>query len=277
MSARSTKKKKSRTSRYEQDDDDKLPTRPVSETPPYRSTVIYGRTNTGKTTLAATWPKPILYLDVRDRGTDSISDVEDIDVMQIESFEDFERVYWYLKKHPKRYKTVVTDTVSQLQQTVIREQASKQKKDEGTAGDWGTMTKRDWNAVSALMKEWLINYRDLQDLGINVVFIAQDRVFNFAEDDDAPDDNHLAPEVGPALSPATAKLLNASVTIIGNTFIRMKPADKKKGRKEKMQYCLRVGPSPVYVTKMRKHKKVEVPSFIIDPTYDEIMDIIKGE
>lgn len=271
------RKTKSRTSRHEQDDDDELPTRPVSETPPYRSTVLYGRSNTGKTTLAATWPKPILFLDVRDRGTDSISDVEDIEVMEVNTFEDFERVYWYVKKHPERFKTVVIDTVSQLQGIVIREQAAKKGKDEANAGDWGTMAKRDWAEVSALMKEWLINYRDLQDLGVNVVFIAQDRVFNFDEDDDDTDDNRIAPEVGPALSPATAKVLNASVTIIGNTFIRLRPADKKKGRKEKIQYCLRVGPSPVYVTKMRKHRKVEVPSFIVDPTYDEIMEIMKGE
>jgi hypothetical protein len=269
--------KKSQTSKHEHDDeDDDLETYPVADTPDYRSTVIYGRSNTGKTTLASTWPKPMLFLDIRDRGTDSISDVEGISVFKVESVEDFKKAYWYLKKHPKKYKTVVVDTVSQLQQVAIKERANKSGKNAAKAGEWGTMTKQDWAAVSSLMKEWLVNYRDLQDLGINVVFIAQDRVFN-TEDEEDTEGNMIAPEVGPSLSPATAKFLNAAVTIIGNTYIRLRPGDKKKGRKEKIQYCLRIGPNPTYVTKMRKKRSVVIPSSIVDPTYDEVMEIIKGE
>lgn len=252
----------------------------MAEVSAYRSFVIYGRSNTGKTTLASTFPGPILFLDVRDRGTDSIADVEDIDVMKIHTFEDFEKVYWFLKKHPKRYKTVVVDTMSMLQQIVIQERAAENKKDVSEAGSWGSMTKKDWGDVSALMKEWVINYRDLTDVGINVVFIAQDRVFNVGEDEDE-DNNAIAPEVGPALSPSIAKVLNASVTVIGNTFIREKKVEKKvegkKVVKKKIQYCLRIGPNPTYVTKVRKPRSVTAPAYIVDPTYEAIIEVIKGE
>lgn len=270
-------KTKSRTSRYEQEDIDELDVTPVGEVPLINTSVIYGRSNTGKTTLASTWPAPILYQDVRDRGTASIADVKNIDVLRVNAFKDFEKAYWYLKQHPKEYKSVVIDTMSQLQQVAVGERARERHRDETRAGDWGTMTKQDWGAVSALMKEWIINYRDLADLGINVVFIAQDRTSDFDEDDEA-NNSQLVPEVGPALSPAIAKVLNASVNIIGNTFVRIKkPDDKKKGGKAKTQYCLRIGPNPVYVTKVRKPRTIVAPSIIVDPTYEDIMDIVKGD
>jgi hypothetical protein len=59
--------------------------KPVQEVKYNGSTALYGRSGTGKTTLSASWPKPILYLNIKDNGTDSISDVEDIDVVHIDS------------------------------------------------------------------------------------------------------------------------------------------------------------------------------------------------
>lgn len=264
-----------------QKSDDELDITPVSKLKKFRSFVIYGRSGTGKTTLASTFPGPLLLIDVKDEGTDSVSDVEDLDVFDVTSLDDLERVYWWLKKHPKRYKTVIIDTVSQLQSVVVQEIAGDKVKGKKKAGDWGSMTKRDWGDVAAVMKEWLINYRDLSRLGINVVFIAQDRVFNFNEEDESANDDVLMPEVGPGLSPSIAKTLNAAVSMIGNTFIRSreikKEVDGKKITRRKTEYCLRVGPSPVYTTKVRKPRDIEAPEFIVNPDFDKIMAIINGD
>jgi len=249
----------------------------ISDIERFRSFVLYGRSGTGKTTLAATFPKPILYLDVRDEGTDSIADVPDIKVLEVSEFAELEETYWWLKQNPE-FRTIVIDTVSQLQQIVVEEQASK-KKSKGRPGDWGTLTKRDWGDIAALMKEWLINYRDLSKLEMDVVFIAQDRTFNFDEDEEG--EGVLAPEVGPALSPSIARTLNAAVSMIGNTFIRsrdvVKEVNGKKKRLQKIEYCLRIGPNPVYITKVRKPKSTEAPSVIVDPRYEDILEIINGE
>lgn len=247
----------------------------------FRSFAFYGKSGTGKTTLASTFPGPIILLDIRDEGTDSISDVEGIKVREIEDFDDFEDSYHWLKKDKaSRYKTVVVDTVSQLQQLVVGEIIGEKGRGGKKAGDWGSMTKQDWGAVSGKMKEWLVNYRDLTKSGYQVVFIAQDRVFNMGDEEEAPD-NQIAPEVGPALSPAIAKVLNASVSVIGNTFIRSKIVVKEvKGKKkkiEKIEYSLRLGPSSVYITKVRKPREIEAPAFIVDPTYEDILEVIKGK
>lgn len=258
-------------------DPDELPVRDVAKVSRPRSFVFYGRSGSGKTTLSGTFPKPLLLLDVRDEGTDSIADVEDIKVMDVPTWDDFEDAYWWLKKNPKAYKTVVVDTVTQLQQIAIEKVLMDKKKDVSKAGDWGTMTKREWGDVAQLMKTWIVNLRDLP---MEVVFLAQDRVFNFDEDSGDAEEQ-LTPEVGPRLSPSVAATLNAAVSVIGNTYVRLKTYKKEvKGKtveKQKTEYCLRIGPNPVYVTKIRKPKRIEAPAFIVDPSYEEIINAIKGE
>lgn len=242
------------------------------------SMCVYGRSGSGKTTFAASAPGPILYIDVRDEGTASISDVKDLDVLEVEEFADIEDAYWWLVKNPKKYKTVILDTVSQLQSMIVQEVSSKNKKGK-RAGDWGSMTKKDWGDVAAVMKEWLGNYRDLTSRGINVIFIAQDRTFNLSDEEEA-NDTLLAPEIGPALSPAVAKSLNASVSVLANTFVRelekTKEVNGKKVKTSVIQYCLGVGPSPVYTRKLRKPKSVAIPDAIVDPSWDDVIEMMKG-
>jgi len=266
----------------------KLPELPVTdideEDGEGRSFVFYGRSGTGKTTVAASFPKPMLYLDVTDRGAKSIRDVKGIKKLKISEFEELEDAYWWLKENPDRYKTIVVDTLSQLQRIVVQDIGAKKSKGGGRkAGDWGTLTKRDWGDIAALLKEWITNYRDLVDLGMDVVFIAQDRTFNMPDEDEDVDEQ-LAPEVGPGLSPAVAKALNAAVDMIGNTFIRTSlvkvtvPGKKVSNKtKEVVEYCMRVGPNSLYVTKVRKPKSIEAPAVIVDPEYEDIMAIIEGE
>lgn len=220
-----------------------------------------------------------------DRGVASVADVKNLDVLEVGDWDAFEDAYWWLKANPKKYKTVVVDTVTNLQQLCVLKILSKKKKvNTEKAGDWGTMSRRQWGDVASKMKTFITNLRDLP--GINVVFIAQDRVFNFNDDEDDEDesnDEHLAPEVGPQLSPSVAKHLNASVSIIGNTFIRRRhTADRKVGKrvvkgKTITEYCMRLGPNPIYITKLRKPKNVEPPSILVDPSYKEIIALVKGE
>lgn len=227
---------------------------------------------------------------MKDRGTDSVVDVDDLEVMEIEDWDDIERVYWYLKKHPKKFRTVVIDTMSQLQQIAVRALLEEKNKDPDEAGNWGSMTKGDWGEVASRLRPLITNFRDLP---MDVVFIAQHRTFNVADDEDSGDERAsvLAPEVGPQMMPSVAKHLNASVSVIGNTFIRNRIEEKKRMVKNKnsklkpkevideveiIEYCLRIGPNPIYVTKVRKSKEIEMPDVIVDPDYNKIIKVLKG-
>lgn len=266
------------------DDDDELEgVEPIEDVFRKRSSVIYGRSGTGKTTLSSTWPKPLLILDIRDEGTDSVTKEKGIFVKDISTFEEMEDTLFWLIRNPKKYKTIVIDTVSQLQEILVEEVSKRRAKRKSStskrAGDWGTMRQQDWGEVAAKMKSVIIDFRNLEP---EVVFIAQDRTSRGSdEDDDDSDAEAITPEVGPQLMPSVAKVLNAAVPIIGNTFIRMN-WEKRKNSKGKTirtavkSYCLRVGPSATYATKIRKPREITAPDFIIDPCYDDIVDIIEG-
>lgn len=247
------------------------------------STALYGLSGTGKTTLSASWPKPILYLNIRDNGTDSISDVEDIDVVDIDSSEELqEQILWCHKKANRGklvYKTVILDTMTQLQQILVEEMGEKKKLKKGKRpGDFGTFTMAEWGEIAGDLKSVI---QDVRNLPVESVFICQQRQFG-ASDEDDDGLEQVDPEVGPRLMPSVKDDLNASVSIIGNTFIRVQvtkekdPETKKKVRKITKQYCLRVGPNSVYTTKIRKPKGIEAPDYIVDPTFRKLKKIMKG-
>ena len=58
---------------------------------------LYGRPGTGKTTISCTLPKPLLLIDVKDKGTDSgkRDDLEpgDITVFELEEFDEIYDIY----------------------------------------------------------------------------------------------------------------------------------------------------------------------------------------
>ena len=139
------------------------------------------------------------------------------------------------------------------------------------------MTKRDWGEASGMMKDWVVNFRDLP---MEVVFIAQEKASSGEGDEDNPD-NMLTPEVGPAIMKSVALALNAAVSVIGNTFIGVRHRTiKVKGKPkevEEIKYCLRIGPNPIYITKIRKPRHIEAPAVIENPEYRDVLEVIKGE
>lgn len=267
--------------------DDAAPgSKPVADKTYFTSTALYGRAGSGKTTLSATWPKPILYLNIRDNGTDSIADVEDVDVVDIENSEDMLNILlWCVKKANRgklKYRTIVLDTMTQFQQILVEEKiesAKKKLKKGQLPGDFGTLTQQEWGAIAGDMKKLVM---DVRNLPMESVFLCQERIFNAGDEED-DGLGQIDPEVGPRLSPSVKNDLNASVSIIGNTFIRIKVTttkDKKTLKKTKTvekQYCLRVGPNSVYTTKIRKPKGIEAPDYIVDPTFRKIKKIMKGQ
>ena len=243
---------------------------PVHEVDDYVTALIYGRSGSGKTTLASTFPKKILLLDIHDRGTDSIWDVEGIDVINVESWLDFEAIYWALQKGEHEYKTVVIDTVSNLQDLAIKEV----KRREHVEID-GAMSQRLWGDTSRIMSQWIYAYRDLN---MNVVFIAQERSKRGTDDDNY--DDQLDPEVGPAVIPSISKVICAAVKVIGNTYIRQitRPSTKNPGQLVvQTTYMLRVGPHPFYITKVRSPKSFKLPGSLKDADYAAIRALMRGE
>lgn len=249
----------------------------VADIPSKLNLLLYGRSGTGKTTIVGSAPKPLLVLDIREGGTTSIKKREDTYVLPITSWKDFEEVYWYLVNNEGKYKSVAIDTTTQLQDFALAEIR-------GSAD--GLVSRKSWGEASSLMKTWIALFKDLP---MNVIFTAQDRKTKGQEDEeDDSEDNSIMPEIGPYVMPSVAKILNAAVDVIGMTYIRettktTKP--KKKGDKPTettvMEYCLRVGPHPVFLTKFRspveEGETSKIPNVLVSPTFEEILELSLDE
>ena len=243
--------------------------------------LLYGKPGTGKTTLACSAPGPILLIDCSEKGTDSVKEIPNLFVLRVQEGGEIEQIYWYIKKNPHKYKTIIIDTVTHAQDLAILKvlESSNKEVDKTSLGSWGSMTQSDWGKVSTLVKSLIHNFRDLPE---NIIFLAHERVFNQVEEEDTSDDNKISPSVGPQLTKSTGNTLCAAVNIIANTFIQervTKTRDKLTKeliKKKEMKYCLRIGPDSIYITKVRKPKKFLVPRYLIDPSYAKIMSILKG-
>lgn len=245
--------------------------------------IFYGKAGTGKTTLLGTFPK-VLHLDIREEGQKVLKKVKGIKSASIEDWDDLVEMYWYLKKERHGFKTVGIDTAGQAQMLAVESVMKKHKK-KGKPGDWGTMTQKMWGEVATMCKELFLDFRDLKKIGINVVFIAHDRVFKAKDEEDEDDDtiSRIAPHMGPALSPSIVSTLNAAVDLVGENFIGEELKvfkDKKTGKKSKKkitEYYLRIGPNSSYITKVRRPKTLEkLPDAICNPDYDKLIELMEG-
>lgn len=240
---------------------------PVSQLESTISMLAYGKSGTGKTTFSSTFPKPLLLMDIREKGWDSIANVKGVDVAKVDRWEQFEEMYWYLAEGNHKYKTVVIDQVTTLQDLALNKSLREAGKKETDA-----LSKRDFGHASGLMKTWLLNYRDLIDVGINVVFLAHDR----AQEGDETEDNQIDPSVGPRMMPSVASFLNGAVKLIGHTFIRETTEIVDKRRKRLISFAMRIGPHAYYVTKARSLVGVTVPQVVVDPTHEKLAAVMQG-
>lgn len=241
--------------------------KPVAEMAGTVSALFYGKAGTGKTTVACSFPGPILLMDLQEKGTDSVVDVKGVDVIQVQDWDEVESIYWFLHKGDHKYKTVVLDVVTVLQDYAV----DKAMEEDNKVGQ--VVSKRQWGQASGKLKTWITNYRDLIDQGINVVFLAHDR----AHEGEDGEDGELTPSVGPRMMPSVASTLNAAVKLIGNTMIR--ETHTKDGLKtvRKVEYAMRLGPHAYYITKVRQPKGSYIPDYLDDPTYEKLVALMKGE
>jgi hypothetical protein len=224
--------------------------------------LAYGKSGTGKTTLAChILPKPLLLIDMKEEGSDSVQDVEGVKVVRCESWEDLENLYWYLESGNHPYKSFVADTITQAQELAQKHVMAEEGKD--------FLSLQIRGKASEIMKTLFINFRDLP---YHSFLLAQDRT----DEVDTEEEDQIMPSVGPALSPGIAKTVTAMVKLIFNTYIQ-EVVSRKEGRIERrMEYRVRTGPHPYYITKVRKPKSKSVPDYVVDPTFDDVLALMSG-
>lgn len=242
---------------------------------------LYGRSGTGKTTLWATFPTPILAIicsggsqpgELRSINTPAYR--KTISQVVLEKTSELTEVAEYAAGN---FATIVLDHASGLQDMVLKELLGLEEIPAQLS--WGVATQQQYGQCALQVKTHL---RSLLNLSTNVVIVAQEREFNTDMEGTL-----LMPYVGSALTPSITGWLNPACDYICQTFIQRQTTTKtiKIGGKEskqttdtgRMEYCLRTGPDPTYTTKFRVPKGTPLPKWLVDPDYNKIKNLIDGE
>lgn len=234
---------------------------PVSEAEPHIKVLVYGRNGMGKTRFAATAPKPLL-IDISEKGTKSIRTYKGVEVYPARTWKEVVWAYWFLKAGGHDYESVILDTLTGMQ-NVCMVQVLKESGDRDPTKDPKTASMRDWGKLAQLMKEQLLNFRNLP---LHVVFTAQERTYDNEEEERV--------ERVPDLSPGSRATATACVDIIGRMYRKEKRWAAKGGREKKVwETRMLVGPHDDYITKDRTGVLGRI---VVDPTIPDILERMNG-
>jgi ABC-type oligopeptide transport system ATPase subunit len=243
---------------------------------------LYGSSGTGKTTLWATFPKPILAIICS--GHSKTGELRSINTKEyrktiksvvINSSNDIQELVDY-QKESGEFATVVLEHATGLQDYILKE--ILELAELPVQLSWGIATQQQYGQVGIQMKERM---RSLLDLPCTTVIVAQEREFNTEVEGDI-----ITPFVASALTPSVMTWLNSACDYICQTYLKQKTEikvttiGKKKIKTKKkvdgVDYCLRTAPHSIFKTKFRLPKGVKLPPDITDPSYEKIMDLIQG-
>lgn len=262
---------------------------------------VYGRSGTGKTRLAATFPKPLLLIGTED-GTKSIcsgrrekaklhsgrvlyalqlrgKDIG-VDFVLIESTADLEDARAYADA--RDYASIGLDHVLGFQLHAIKEACGFDKLPQ--MKQWGQVPQHAWGEINSRTTDALFAlYRMTETKGTNVVLIAKDKVFKV----EGMGTECITPSIGTDLSKQANDWLCGTSDYTCQTYISSEekeeavPMDDGKIEKikvatGKIEFRLRVAPHSVYTTKFRVPPGVDLPDYITNPTYEKIMAVIDG-
>jgi hypothetical protein len=231
---------------------------------------VYGRSGTGKTTFATTFPKKQLRIVCSSIGLGEsrsidpkTKGVDEVELLASEELNELEGLF-------TKYSTMILDHATGLQDLILKELLGLEELP--LQKSWGMASREQWGQCAMQMKNRL---RNLMRLSCHLVIIAQEREFNADGESEV-----IMPYVASALTPSVVGWLNPACDYIIHTYIR--PAMEQKTVAGKtvqvkasgVEFCARLAPHDVYTTKFRTPRGKEVPEAIVDPTYDKIAKYI---
>lgn len=224
--------------------------------------VLYGKSNSGKTYVASTFPKPLLYIQIGDDGSNTIARVEGIKAISIENIEQFKTLCEELKKD-KKYVTIVVDTFSMVVNEWVQQKVTTKGK---------KMTQQLWGDLKTEQEELI---KALQRLAKKHIVVA---TCHESMDTIEGMEDEITPDIRPSVSKGARTYLEGMANYGIHTTKIIKEVTKGNETKEVVKYAADIGPNPYYWTKLQVDPSIKVPKRIINPTYDKFMEVIgQGE
>lgn len=223
---------------------------------------LYGKSGSGKTELLSTFPKPILYVQIGDDGSNTIADKEGISALRATSVQHLKEILQEARLN-KKYATIAVDTFSLLVNEWTDENAVKKKK---------KMTQQMWGDLKTETEELVKSAHILASVKIVVL------TFHEVLDTIEGMEDEITPDVRVSLSKGARTYLEAMANYGIHTAILMKEKEQEDGTTKQIPvHVAHLAPNPYYWVKTQKPKSVKLPNAMPNPSYDKIMRLLKGE
>ena len=234
-----------------------LPVRKVSESTLKFNFLVYGLSGVGKTRLAGTAfdvPElcPILLLNIEGGDLTLRSLYPDIEAVRITSWDQLKKVYENLKQGKHGYKTVILDSLTEMQKMGMDHTMLQRHGDD----DQAVPEIKEWNINVEQVRKYVRLFRDLE--GVNVILTALERV-------DIDKRTQLSRKK-PSLSGKVADEVSGFLDIVAYLYVQ--DIEKVNTR------ILLTGNIPGTVAKDRSG---QLPLQIANPTMKIIFDYINGD
>jgi hypothetical protein len=243
---------------------------PIAELGQRNLWVLWGKSNSGKTELGSTFPKPILYLRFGDDGSNTIANVGGVKAISIEGMEKpkkltatehLKEVAKELQKD-KQYKTIFVDTFSMHTNVWIDENAVQKNK---------KMTQQMWGDLKVEQEELVKIFHKVASNHIVVLSCHE------ASDNIEGMEDEILPDIRPSITKGARTFLEGMANYGIHTTKLKKTITKGGVDKEVVRYAAHLGANPYYWTKFQVDKGTDIPEVMFNPTYDKIIKLLGGE
>lgn len=236
----------------------------ISELGQRKLVVLWGKSNTGKTEFGSTWPKPMLYIQVGDDGSNTIRNKQEISGMRADTIDRCKGVLKELvKEKGAGYSTVFVDTFSMLTNVWIDENAVQKKK---------KMTQQMWGDLKTETEEII---RLAYKLALHTWVILS---CHEAMDTVEGMEDEILPDARPSTTKGARTYLEGMANYGFHTTRLKKEMIEDGVEKTLVKYAAHIGPNPYYWTKLQTPKDVKVPAVMVNPTFTKLKKLgLMGE
>lgn len=225
--------------------------------------VLWGKSGSGKTHFIGTLPKPLLYIQIGDDGSNTIATAEgEIKAIRAGTMERLKQIGEELKKDDY-YASVAVDTFSMITNIWIDVNATQKKR---------KMTQQMWGDLKIETEELIKIFHEVA--ANHVVALS----CHEANDSIVGMDDELIPDFLPSITKG-ARIYIQGMANYGIHFTKLQKTitDKETGEeKAVVRYAAHLGANPYYWTKFQIDDSIKVPSTMVNPSYSKIINIIKG-
>lgn len=227
--------------------------------------VLWGKSNTGKTEFGSTWPKPQLYVQVGDDGSNTIRNKKNISGLRADNIDSVKGVLKELiNEKGAGYESVFVDTFSMVTNVWIDENAVKKKK---------KMTQQMWGDLKTETEE-LIRLAYKLSLYTWVILSCHE-----AMDAIEGMEDEILPDARPSTTKGARTYLEGMANYGFHTTRLKKEVVEDGVEKTVVRYAAHLGPNPYYWTKLQTPKGVKVPAVMINPSFAKLnkLGLMGGE